>query len=69
MDVGRIAMLWDAIILIFTIVGLYRRRQAHSSPLWIILYRQGVGYLLATTTMNIPMLVRLHTLKRFCVEC
>ncbi|KAH8096898.1 hypothetical protein BXZ70DRAFT_322137 [Cristinia sonorae] len=41
-------MSWDALILGLTIFGLSRLIPAHTSPLWIRLYRQGVGYVLAT---------------------
>jgi len=47
---------WDAIILGFTIWGLFRQMPIGSSPLLSTLRNQGLGYLIATTCLNIPAL-------------
>jgi len=47
----------DAFILVFTVTGLSKRMSAQSTPLWLTLYKQGIGYLVATLALNLPMLV------------
>ena len=51
------AILWDSIILLLTVAGLWRQHAPRSSRLWTMLSRQGVGYLVVTLCVNIPMLV------------
>ncbi|KAH8096897.1 hypothetical protein BXZ70DRAFT_321330 [Cristinia sonorae] len=49
-------ILWDLLILGFTIYGLATCLPAQTSPLWRRLYSQGVVYVIATALLNIPML-------------
>lgn len=51
------AFLFDLLILIFTIWGLYRQHAAQDSALWKTLYRQGILYFVATLLVNVPLLV------------
>lgn len=51
------AFLFDFLILVFTIWGLYRQHAAHDSALWRTLYRQGILYFVATLLVNVPLLV------------
>ena len=51
------AFIFDFIILVFTMLGLNRQQAAQGSPLWQTLYRQGILYFIATTLVNIPLLV------------
>ncbi|KAH8096899.1 hypothetical protein BXZ70DRAFT_322158 [Cristinia sonorae] len=48
---------WDVIILSFTLFGFLQQLPMRSSPLWITLRRQGVGYVAVTTCLNIPTVV------------
>ncbi|KAH8096895.1 hypothetical protein BXZ70DRAFT_1009566 [Cristinia sonorae] len=50
-------VLYDIVILVFTIVGLGLQCSANSSPLWRRLHRQGIAYVILTASLNIPMLV------------
>jgi len=50
-------LLFDTLILVYTLAGLWRQDAARSSPLWSILYKQGIWYLVVTSAGNIPMLV------------
>lgn len=56
---------WDSIILLSTIVGLWQKHAALLA-LWVVLYRQEIGYLFVTLGMNFPMLVSSpsHELKQ-----
>lgn len=54
------AMLFDLSILFSTVLGLFRIREARSSPLWVRLCRQGFVYFLATFLVNLLTLVSAH---------
>ncbi|TCD61192.1 hypothetical protein EIP91_008798 [Steccherinum ochraceum] len=49
-------LIWDIIIMAVTIIGLLRQKPMRSSPLWSILRRQGLEYVLITTCLNLPAL-------------
>lgn len=52
-----IAVVWDTVILVLTVLALYKQHGARHSPLWSALLTQGTGYLIITCLTNIPMTV------------
>lgn len=54
-----LALIWDCFILVLTVLGLWRQNAARSTRLWTVLFRQGVGFLVITSAVNILMLVSL----------
>lgn len=46
-------LIFDLAILLFTVFGLLRIREASSSPLWVHLYKQGLGYFVITFLINV----------------
>lgn len=52
-----VAVVWDTVILVLTVLALYKQHNARHSPLWSALLTQGTGYLIITCLTNIPMTV------------
>lgn len=50
-------MILDAAIVGFTVIGLTMQNTAHDSPIWIVLYKHGIFYFVASTVINIPTAV------------
>ena len=57
------ALFFDCIILVCTIIGLYRERAAQTYVLWIKIYRQGLIYFVVTCLVNVPLLVSVYIRK------
>ncbi|GJE92651.1 hypothetical protein PsYK624_088060 [Phanerochaete sordida] len=50
-------LVWDLIILVFTLAGMRRQGLPSSSPLWTTVVSQGLGYVLISCAACIPMMI------------
>ncbi|KAL6302947.1 hypothetical protein BKA93DRAFT_880460 [Sparassis latifolia] len=48
---------YNAVILVFTVAGLYSKTLAHVSPVWHMLYRQGIWYFVTMLLVNMVVLI------------
>lgn len=60
-----LAMVLDFTILIFTILGLRRHELSPNSALWSVV-TQGVGYVIVTTLVLVPVTVRVSSNPTEC---
>ncbi|GJE92644.1 hypothetical protein PsYK624_087990 [Phanerochaete sordida] len=52
-------LIWDLVILTFTLAGMHRQGLQSRSPLWTTVFKQGLGYALISCSACIPAIIML----------